>query len=277
MLLGLVASLVAGLVAGGRIGNLATARLRWPLVGAFGTLALVGHAIVPSLDAADSLDGPWWLIAGTALLGVVAARNAIAAPGLAVAAVGFGLNVIVMAANGAMPIDLDASLDAGNPLSATAFDEGSAFEPVDDDTRLAFLARRIPVDVLSETLSWGDVALALGFAGFVYQAVVGDDEDVLEPVPAAASAAGGPPLPGTLPGMVWFGTEDPIAIPELVGPPPSSAVLELPEGQVGDVFWAEWTRQQARAQLRRRYLIDLTAAEPDLLPRAPAKPLGAKR
>ncbi len=276
----LVLSLVAGVIAGGRPRALVHLPIRWAPLAIPGALLIVVHATSDRWGSPSIFSSPAWLLAGSALLAVVAIRNAVHYPGLAVAAFGLALNGLVTAANGAMPVDLGAARDAGLEIDASDFPAGSATEPVTPATRFDFLARQIPIDLVAETLSWGDIALALGLAGLVYQAMVEGDENENQvgnhnsAVPVGLignDSTRAPHLPPTRPAAVpvlalapptsrtvWFGSSRPLQSPPLVGPDPASTVLVLDDDQVGDVFWTEWTRQQGRIALQRRYLIDLT-------------------
>ncbi|HEX2051024.1 MAG TPA: DUF5317 domain-containing protein [Actinomycetota bacterium] len=115
---------------------------------------------------------PAWL-SDDAELAVLLGSNALVAsflvanrrlPGMALAGIGLALNVAVIGANGAMPVDRAAVSGVGISMEGA----GPKHEPLDDDTALPWLADVIPVTPTREILSVGDVFLAVGIARLVY-------------------------------------------------------------------------------------------------------------
>lgn len=166
MLTALVVAVVAGLLArlrGGSLEDLAETTFRWTTVLVAGLVVQVvfiywdpewlgergGLAVVLTSNAAVAV----WLFANKAL------------PGLMLAAAGMALNVLVIAANGAMPV-LERSAEAAG-VTRSLEDAGLKHEPLDDDTVLPWLGDAIPVRPFQEVLSVGDVVLALGLARLV--------------------------------------------------------------------------------------------------------------
>jgi hypothetical protein len=159
LILAIVAVLV-GLARGGSLSSLAATRTRWLWLVYAGVLLQVAGAFVLSGDTG---------------LAVVLASNAVIAlfmlvnhrlPGMALAAVGLALNVLVITANGAMPVSAEAVEAAGGEGAADI--GGLKHERLTDDTRFAFLGDVIAVPGVRELLSLGDVLLALGIAYFAY-------------------------------------------------------------------------------------------------------------
>lgn len=149
---------------GGSLASLAETHLRWPAL----LVAGLGAQVVFELWS------PEWAGGGGGL-GVLLASNALVAgflfanarlPGVGLAAVGMGLNVLVIAANGAMPVSQNALVRAG--VEGSVSDLGTKHELLDENTRLPWLADVIPVPGRT-IISIGDVVLALGIAHLVYR------------------------------------------------------------------------------------------------------------
>lgn len=84
--------------------------------------------------------------------------------GLPLVGVGVLLNVVVVAANGAMPVDVDAARRAGLTGPATGLGSDAPREPLDDATVFPLLADVLPVVLprFSQVVSVGDVLVAAG-------------------------------------------------------------------------------------------------------------------
>jgi hypothetical protein len=148
--------------------------------GSFEELARTDFRWVPVLIAAlvaqvgfDIWDPAW--LSDTGGLAVILITNALVAvflgrnwklPGMGLAAGGMALNVVVITANGAMPVSLRAAEIAG--LQGPPREPGMKHEVLTDDTLLPWLADVIPLPVLERLISVGDVLLALGIAWLVY-------------------------------------------------------------------------------------------------------------
>ena len=170
-----LAAALAGRLRGGSFASLAATSFRAPY------LLWAGLAIQIAAD----LWAPEWLGSGGALA-VILATNALVAgflalnhslPGMVVAAVGMTLNVVVIAANGAMPVWLAAAEQADVKIT----DLGIKHEPLDDGTLLPWLADVIPVPGLATLISVGDVVLAAGIGWFVYRRMLARDEGARSP------------------------------------------------------------------------------------------------
>ena len=166
MLTALVIAVLVGVAArvrGGSVHDLAETTFRWtPLLVAGLVVQLVfvywdpewlgdagGLAVVLGSNAAVAV----WLVANRAL------------PGLTLAGAGMALNVLVIAANGAMPV-LERSAEAAG-VARSLEDASLKHEILDDDTVLPWLGDVIPIPPFKEVLSVGDVVLALGLARVV--------------------------------------------------------------------------------------------------------------
>jgi DHA3 family macrolide efflux protein-like MFS transporter len=178
----LLAGIVLGLVAGGRIENLATVRLRFVQVLFLGLFLryVVQFAIENGSDIASGLRLPLFAIGFLFLLaGLWANRDQ---PGFALAFVGILLNAVAVTTNGGyMPVWQPSILAAGLPISEV----GSAFHRIvgvaaGGGIPSSFLAQAgplgdiipIPVPGLRNVASIGDVFLAAGLAFFLFASTV---------------------------------------------------------------------------------------------------------
>jgi Family of unknown function (DUF5317) len=161
-----------GLVRGGSLDGLAATRFR------FLWLLFVGFVV----QVAFGLWNPPWL-SETGELAIVLASNLLVAvflaanvhlPGTLVAAAGLALNALVIAANGAMPVSLEAADVAGVDREASDF--GIKHEVLNDDTVLPWIADVIPIPGLSMLISAGDVVLAAGIGWLVYRRTLEDPD-----------------------------------------------------------------------------------------------------
>jgi hypothetical protein len=118
---------------------------------------------------------PDWLggVAGTA---VILASNLLVAaflvmnrriPGLALILVGLALNVVVIAANGAMPVSASAARNAGVEPPGEGVGDVE-HELLTDETNLPWLGDVLSFPGLPGVFSVGDVVLALGVGQLVY-------------------------------------------------------------------------------------------------------------
>ncbi len=166
MLTALVVGVIVGVAArlrGGSLHELAETTFRWtPLLVA----GLVFQIVFLYWD-------PAWLGDGGGLAIILLSNLSVAVwlvvnralPGLLIAGIGMALNVLVITANGAMPV-LERSAEAAG-ITQSLEDASLKHEPLDDDTVLPWLGDAIPVPPFKEVLSVGDVVLALGLARLV--------------------------------------------------------------------------------------------------------------
>ena len=85
-------------------------------------------------------------------------------PGIPLVAAGLLLNALVILANGAMPVSITAASRAGLSATSLHLDQDPLREPLDDDTRFALLADRVPVPApgWAQVVSLGDLLVAAG-------------------------------------------------------------------------------------------------------------------
>lgn len=163
----LFVALAVAVVRGGRLSNLGDIRLRlWLLLPtAFGLQAVT--SLLSDRGWTATL-GFWLILISFALLLVVIVTNRDRA-GMWLAGIGVGMNLIVIALNGGMPV-----LE-GAAVVASGFESGlnviGDFKHVllDEGTRLPFLADVIPLRLAGQgqVLSMGDVFLAVGIGRFL--------------------------------------------------------------------------------------------------------------
>ncbi len=172
MLLALIASVLAaaaGVLRGGSLERLASVNFRW------GPLLLGALVAQVAVDLFFPADTPRWLVLA-ALLATYALVVAVLIanrhqPGMGWAAAGLALNVIAIAANGAMPISPRAAEIAGANIGFL----GTKHELLGPHTLLPWLTDVIPVPVLGQVFSIGDVVLTVGLVRFVYSATIGSE------------------------------------------------------------------------------------------------------
>jgi hypothetical protein len=154
-----------GLVRGGSLDGVAATQFR------FVWLLFAGFVI----QIGFTMWNPAWLNE-TGELAVLVGSNALVAvflvlnlrlPGMGLAAAGLLLNVLVIGANGAMPVSLEAADVAGTDREVSDF--GIKHEPLDDDTLFPWIADVIPLPGLSTLISAGDIFLAAGVGWLVYR------------------------------------------------------------------------------------------------------------
>lgn len=168
-LLALVAGVVVGLVRGGGFARLLTVRLRrnrllLTAVGLHVLGVLVGWLWAPAMPTLVALS---W-----AVLGYYAWVNR-AVEGAALVAAGLLANAVVMFANGAVPVSMEAAARAGaDPTVVAAAGNNIAIGP---ETRLTWLGKVVPVAFppRPEVVSPGDIAIAAGLAAAVSTGLLG--------------------------------------------------------------------------------------------------------
>ncbi len=185
LLAGIALGLVAGLLAGGSVTNLVSVRLRWlgaifaALFIRFGTELLIARGV----EAAELLRLPLFGGALALVLGALWANRR--QPGMSLAFVGTLSNTLALLVNdGRMPI-LRESLHA---IGLTDADAQTPFHVVVGGTDKDFLNRLgpitdiIPIPLVQDVASLGDVFLGAGLAFFVFATVVrgGDESDVVD-------------------------------------------------------------------------------------------------
>jgi MFS transporter, DHA3 family, macrolide efflux protein len=182
---GIALGLIAGLLAGGSLSNLVSVRLRW-MAAIFAAL-LVRYStellIARGFALADALRLP--LFAGALTLLLAALWMNRRQPGMSLAFVGILSNTLAIVANaGRMPILLQ-SLEA---VGLTEADARTPFHAVIRATDPNFLRQLgpltdiIPIPLVQDVASIGDVFLGLGLAFFLFATVVRvpDEPDELD-------------------------------------------------------------------------------------------------
>ena len=103
------------------------------------------------------------LVLTTVLVGLFLVGNA-RLPGVPLVALGLLLNVVVVGANAAMPVSVDAAARAGIARADLRLAEDAMREPTGPDTSLAFLGDVVPVALprWPQVVSAGDVLVAAG-------------------------------------------------------------------------------------------------------------------
>jgi hypothetical protein len=151
---------------GGRLHRLTHAPLRWSwllLVG-LGLQVLVDLAVGRQLVGDASWPGAALLFTSQALVLLWVLRNW-QLPGMVLIGLGLLLNMLVVTANGAMPVDPDAIRAlGGNP----ALLEPGKHTLMTADTRLPWLADIWALPPLRSIISVGDVVLAAGLLPLVH-------------------------------------------------------------------------------------------------------------
>lgn len=153
-----VIAVAAALVIGG--GRLAQVRLRAVrLLVAAALVQLATSTLAPGSSAARLAA----LVATTVLVGLFVYANRRVA-GTPLIGLGLLLNVVVVGANGAMPVSVDAARAAGLSRAELGLARDALREPAGDATRLGALGDVIPVALpwRAQVVSAGDVLVASG-------------------------------------------------------------------------------------------------------------------
>ena len=168
LIAGLLVGLVAGFAAGGRLDNLLSIRLRWPLL-IFGALALrlgTEAALTRDIGAADTLRLPLLATAyGVLAAGLWANR---ARPGMSLALVGIALNAVAILVNGGFMPVWEPSLTAAGFGRADVLSPINLILPAGLDAHFFWSAGPlgdiipVPLPFVRNVLSLGDVILDLG-------------------------------------------------------------------------------------------------------------------
>jgi hypothetical protein len=152
--LALAIGLMIGLVRGGTINALRRVHVARPRLGLAVPLALATAYLVPGLLV------PGWIVA-TALFALFAAVNS-RLPGLSLVLAGMALNMVVITANGRMPVSIYQAERIG--IDATDIESSRVVEPANSDTLLAPVGDVIPFPFpgARSVVSIGDILLASG-------------------------------------------------------------------------------------------------------------------
>ena len=209
---GILLGLLLGLLAGGSLRNLAEIRLRWTglLVAAVVIRFATEAALDAQIDAVEALRLPLLASAFGVLLVTLWVNRSY--PGLSLAFLGVLANALVILANGGyMPIWAPALAAAG----LTEADVNRAFHTIVDAGASDFLGRLlilgdvipVPVEIIRNVYSLGDLFLTLGLAFFLFAGVVRvpsvieEEEDAELRRRLAAEQAGQGSRSGLAPGL----------------------------------------------------------------------------
>ena len=160
-----VVAALAGLLRGGSLERLANTHFR------ASALLIAGIGI----QVLFSFWSPEWMTDDFGLGALVLSNLLVLAfilvnrtlPGVLIAGMGLVLNLLVISANGAMPVSEDAAHAAGAERLEIS-EEALKHVRLDDDTQLGFLGDVIPVPWPGMVLSIGDIVLAAGIAVLAY-------------------------------------------------------------------------------------------------------------
>ncbi|MDP9482772.1 MAG: MFS transporter [Chloroflexota bacterium] len=206
LLAGIAFGLIAGLLAGGRLTNLAEVRLRWMAVIFLAVVVRYGTEAALSRDipGAEALRIP--LLATAYLILLVGLWVNRRQPGLAIAFVGTLSNAVVIAVNGGhMPIWEPSLVAAGLTPADLVGPLHILLPPAIDASFLAHLGPLsdvipIPLPLVRNVASVGDVVISLGLGFFLFATVLrtpneasteedGPGPDATEPIPGLVGSA----------------------------------------------------------------------------------------
>jgi hypothetical protein len=211
---GIVFGLILGLLTGGRLEHIGSVRLRWPALIFLAVLVRYGAEILLTRGFEPALAVQPILLVGASILLLVGLWANRQLPGMAIAFVGVASNAIVLAVNGGrMPI-WAASLSAAGFGPADVSPAIHTILPASLDT--SFVVHLgpfadvipIPLPLIANVASIGDVVIAFGLAFFLFAIVQqapepepsadadGDERPQLRPTLGLAGAARLSPLAG---------------------------------------------------------------------------------
>lgn len=154
-------AVLVGYLAGGRLGNLANVRFRWPMSG----LAGIALQFAPVAGTGGTL----LLVASFLFLFVAAGVNR-RLPGFALILVGLWLNFVVITVNEGMPVTHHALVASGqaNTLPDLRSGADTKHHLASDEDELVFLADAIPIPPpVHQAVSLGDLLTYSGAMWFV--------------------------------------------------------------------------------------------------------------
>ncbi|MDX6281181.1 MAG: hypothetical protein QOH03_2252 [Kribbellaceae bacterium] len=130
-------------------------------------------------------------LVGSAVCIAVFLRLNLRRPGVALLALGFGCNALVVALNGAMPVSVATLARAG----IKGFPDDPRHELMDASTRLHWLGDVVPVALpgLGQAVSPGDVLIAAGAGLLLYAAMGGTGHIPVPPPPSWSDLEAKPP------------------------------------------------------------------------------------
>jgi len=171
----LVLATVVAVALGGRWHRLGRLPLRDRRLVVAAVAAQVGGAIFGLLDAADAQSSYVVGLAVSAALAIAFCARNLRVPGVALVTAGLVGNAVVVAANGAMPVSIDAAYHARVPIDAIAAGTDARHTVAGIGTHLRVLGDVIPVPLplRPEVVSPGDVLIAAGLAELLVLGMMG--------------------------------------------------------------------------------------------------------
>jgi hypothetical protein len=154
-------AILVGYLAGGRLGNLANVRFRWPVCG----LAGIALQFAPVAGTGGTL-----LLVGSFLFLFVAAGVNRRLPGFALILVGLWLNFVVITINEGMPVTRNALIRSGqaNTLSELRSGADTKHHLASEEDAMVFLGDAIPIPPpVHQAVSLGDLLTYSGAMWFV--------------------------------------------------------------------------------------------------------------
>ena len=161
-------ALAIALLRGGRLINLADIELRWWWLLVIALALQAGTNLLPDADWATTA-GVTMVLSSFGLLMVLVVLNR-ESSGMWLAGLGVLMNFTVIALNGGMPVLAEAAeVASGFAVSEPDLSGSFKYVPLDDSSRLTFLADVIPLRLVSigQVISLGDVFLAVGLGRFL--------------------------------------------------------------------------------------------------------------
>ena len=161
-------ALAIAVLRGGRLVNLGDIELRawWLLFIALGLQ--LGTGFLPDRDWSEWA-GLTMVLVSFGLLMILVLLNR-SKPGMWIAGIGVLMNLVVIAANGGMPV-LAGAAEVASGFTVSEPDLSGTFKHVllDESSRLTFFADVIPLRLvgIGEVISLGDIFLALGLGVFL--------------------------------------------------------------------------------------------------------------
>jgi hypothetical protein len=165
----LVGAVAAGYALGGAWSRLTHLHLRWRGFVVAAVLAQGGGATLGLVGAADPRRSYVTGLAASALCAAAFCARNLRVAGVPLVTLGLVLNALVVAANGAMPVSIDAAFRAGVPTGDIAAGLDARHEISGAGTVWPLLGDVIPVILPArpEVVSPGDVLVAAGLAELV--------------------------------------------------------------------------------------------------------------
>ena len=172
-LVGVVLAVGLSLLRGGRLAEAARNEIHWLPVLVAGLLLQTLLDALAARGAVGEAGSIALLLVSEAAVLAFCVRNWYRA-GMALIALGFTLNVLVILANGGMPVSQEAiAALGGDPATATLVGKHVLMT---DATILAFLGDVIPVGAVDMIVSWGDLVLLVGMVPFAHDIMTPADQ-----------------------------------------------------------------------------------------------------